>query len=1151
MSNANKINDVNSLTKFSPLNELDHDKLTELCDSTSVFSIAKGKSVSAEVDKNSIVYLLFGKVERAPNSSDAEIIKANSRRAKHSILSPENRTRVLAASDVSVLCVDAGMLDFLRSVGSDSGFEVEEIDADSSQDWTDALLQSKAIQSLPPTSLQALIRAIEPVTVVKDQVIFNQGDTPDDYYIIAKGSCAVTRLGQGTTPTELAILSAGEAFGEEALVTQSMRNATIRMLNDGVLLRLNKDAFKTLLEQPLINYVTETDAEKMQLEGYQFLDIRNADDFANDGKGKNIPFESIREHLKTLDKKQHYIVLSDDTNLSAVASFILGQHQFNTSVLKTNSKEKSQKIKQEQDADTAEMKAKLSSVKRQLEDTHHQLQAEKSKHIETQTTIKALEKELKQTQDSAKQAIIESSTLKTKSETLLRGRINKLTDELSTEQNASKRLYDLNKELATTTKTLEETLKQGRSQAMQQVHSISSEAKTKDKQHAELTQQLTELQSDIDELQAKNILLLQEKSHLSQQLDNSSEENNEQHTELTSLNERYQQLVTELAHTQADLANATDTDKYNGQLKNTINELQSNLDELTSANKILNEKKQTLTDQLDSAVNASTTQATELSSLQKRYDTLSNEQELLNGNHIHTLSELEQSNHSNNELALKMQALNERLAGETCNAQTLASALDQSKKTLDQQVQTLEKTQHQLDQKTEDYDKLNTELAQNQLSINELNNERLELDSQINNSKQTIDELEKSRLEIRNSHSQLELRTDTLTSEKEALVHKITAEQVRISDLEDNLSTLNSEHINLQENNQDLTEKLNTALENSEYLEGALSTLQSSHDQLIDLKNSIISEKNELENKLNNQIIKSSDLEHKLEQLHLVHDKLEAHKNTLVETKNDLTKKLSSAEENIAELETSLAQLQHSHQELLDHKNSLVIDMDDASRLIKKQEEQLADLTTNLENTTKRAEDAEQQLSSAQQDIVELEEDLTHTQGIRKSAEQEVAQLRQIRADLEGDIKQKKDAHKILTEQHKTLGQEFESLTQNFHNKMKLFSQAKKQYDQKIAQLTATIKTERKNAADADIKAKEALALEHQNISELQQTIASLQQDKKRRGIKIIALTSIIVLAIIGVGLAQYLEIPLQEKLSALLHYPASLLGSNSETIEP
>ena len=79
-----------------------------------------------------------------------------------------------------------------------------------------------------------------------------------------KGRCLVTRESPlNQKGIKLAELGVGETFGEEALIAEAKRNATVTMLTDGVLMRLNKQDFRDLMHEPLLRWVDEQQALKI------------------------------------------------------------------------------------------------------------------------------------------------------------------------------------------------------------------------------------------------------------------------------------------------------------------------------------------------------------------------------------------------------------------------------------------------------------------------------------------------------------------------------------------------------------------------------------------------------------------------------------------------------------------------------------------------------------------------------------------------------------------------------------------------------------------------------------------------------------------------------------------------------------------------
>ena len=124
-------------------------------------------------------------------------------------------------------------------------YEVEELQAQlqgaGSDDWMTTLLQTKAFHRIPPANIQAIFMRMQRTPCRAGEVVIKQGDEGDYFYVIVQGKCAVTR----ETPLnregiKLAELSVGDTFGEEALIAEAKRNATVTMLTDGVLMRLEQ-----------------------------------------------------------------------------------------------------------------------------------------------------------------------------------------------------------------------------------------------------------------------------------------------------------------------------------------------------------------------------------------------------------------------------------------------------------------------------------------------------------------------------------------------------------------------------------------------------------------------------------------------------------------------------------------------------------------------------------------------------------------------------------------------------------------------------------------------------------------------------------------------------------------------------------------------
>ena len=81
---------------------------------------------------------------------------------------------------------------------------------------------------------------------------------------------------------KLAELGVGETFGEEALISDGKRNATITMQTDGALdAGSARTTSSELLNEPLLHWVDLTHARELIEQGAKWLDVRLPSEFEN------------------------------------------------------------------------------------------------------------------------------------------------------------------------------------------------------------------------------------------------------------------------------------------------------------------------------------------------------------------------------------------------------------------------------------------------------------------------------------------------------------------------------------------------------------------------------------------------------------------------------------------------------------------------------------------------------------------------------------------------------------------------------------------------------------------------------------------------------------------------------------------------------
>ncbi len=336
------------LKKFVPLGALNTNNFQKLATKTYLEKVAMGKSIFKEGDNdNQSVYVVSGQVNLVSSAGEPSTIIAGSETARHPIANQQpRRYNAIATSDSEIIRIDRDLLDMLLTWDQVSGIEVGEIqgdkenaegDKDDSVDWMTRMLQSKAFLQIPPANIQALFMRVQEVQVKAGDVIIRQGDDGDYYYIIKHGQCKVTRHPKVGPEQELARLNDGDFFGEEALLSEAKRNANITMLTDGSLMRLSKADFNELLREPMLNWVTNEEADALvRNEGAVWIDVRLESEYRNSNiEGSiNIPLFTLRLKAAELDPSKQYILYCNSGRQSSACAYLLSERGLKVYCLK-------------------------------------------------------------------------------------------------------------------------------------------------------------------------------------------------------------------------------------------------------------------------------------------------------------------------------------------------------------------------------------------------------------------------------------------------------------------------------------------------------------------------------------------------------------------------------------------------------------------------------------------------------------------------------------------------------------------------------------------------------------------------------------------------------------------------------------------------
>lgn len=108
--------------------------------------------------------------------------------------------------------------------------------------FADLLKQLFLFQELNEVDIAHIVTRFRPYTFAADKVVFAQGDEGDMFFVIFKGRVKITQENRKGERV-LTVLGAGEYFGEEALLFNRARSASVTTLEKTVLLGMGRDAF--------------------------------------------------------------------------------------------------------------------------------------------------------------------------------------------------------------------------------------------------------------------------------------------------------------------------------------------------------------------------------------------------------------------------------------------------------------------------------------------------------------------------------------------------------------------------------------------------------------------------------------------------------------------------------------------------------------------------------------------------------------------------------------------------------------------------------------------------------------------------------------------------------------------------------------------
>ncbi len=241
---------------------------------------------------------------------------------------------VTACTDVTLLKLNK--TDFEEIVRADSAFAGLMVDRHQSFYRYNDIKTAQPFALLPPEKMSALLDKLQEKTYSGEEHIITQGETGETYYIIKSGRAKVLKTMTTDEMQHVATLEQGQGFGEEALISNSPRNATVQSLGETVVWTLSKADFDSINKAAFLKEVEPDDIPAGAQRRTRYLDVRMKTEFDEERipGAINIPLDDLRKRYAELDKAEEYYVYCLVGFRSATAAFLMNSQGFNARSIK-------------------------------------------------------------------------------------------------------------------------------------------------------------------------------------------------------------------------------------------------------------------------------------------------------------------------------------------------------------------------------------------------------------------------------------------------------------------------------------------------------------------------------------------------------------------------------------------------------------------------------------------------------------------------------------------------------------------------------------------------------------------------------------------------------------------------------------------------
>ncbi|MBT3425799.1 MAG: cyclic nucleotide-binding domain-containing protein [Gammaproteobacteria bacterium] len=323
-----------AINNLSPFNSMTENQLDAAIAESKLIQAVPGSLIFKRSTTDEYQYwLLKGAIKLLDANFNASIFRSDDKQANQPIddCSPHTVSAV-CEEDSEILTANKATLQAILENFDETSTQEE------TKDWMSELLSTPLFEFIPPKNIQTLFKRFEQVHHQKGDIIIRQNDPGDYFYAIRSGRVKVEMEKDGTNLL-VAELAIGETFGQDALVSDDLRNATVSAVSACTLMRLASQEFEELLMEPVIEYISTKDLKEMRALATSkiiIVDLRvlNSPDQTRHPGSINIPLLLLRKNLNQLSTEHVYVTVGVDKPKTAeLGAYLMNEKGFTTYVL--------------------------------------------------------------------------------------------------------------------------------------------------------------------------------------------------------------------------------------------------------------------------------------------------------------------------------------------------------------------------------------------------------------------------------------------------------------------------------------------------------------------------------------------------------------------------------------------------------------------------------------------------------------------------------------------------------------------------------------------------------------------------------------------------------------------------------------------------